>query len=326
MLIRYACIAAIFFPALSMAGKKDSIEKALPVPNNFAYLTHSLPAPAFKKNSISYKKTKSIPKIPKPKVYSSDSYSILKSNKSNKLKNINQKLPLPLKSQKESKYVLGAYGSYNYFRKNDISASYARYNSNYDDSIKVNKRLQGFSPVLVAGFESPINMDKIRLIDKFFLGLKMFYFKGDIKGQMAAFGLDDYICDETESKIKLKNLAVLLNARVYLNSTVFGMEPFIEGGAGLNYYKTKFNVTGDPNQFDTKLNSNSQHDKIYNIGAGVSQEIEDGWFFELIYNYYRSPSIKTAKQAKSGLNLASPIKVNYETNSVSLGFKKEFFE
>ena len=172
----------------------------------------------------------------------------------------------------------------------------------------------------------PLHIEKMTILEKLFLGLKLFYLKGAMKGKMAVFGLDDYVCDDVTAKVPVKSIGLMLNSRLYLNSTVFNLTPFIEGGVGINFYKTKLQVSGDPYQFDTNIRNHSDQEKLYNIGAGVSKELDDGWFLELIYNYYHSPDLKTDIESKSGLNLATPIKIKFDSNNISLGFKKEFFE
>jgi len=285
MIFRAGCMIVLFLPALVFANVNKT-KPELPIPKLAA-----LPQPSFKQESL--RKTKSV-----------------------------KRLPTPLVDKNTIKYAVGAYGSYNYFREKDIETSYERLNSNPNDSIKVDNRLKGFSPVIVAGIQIPLNLEDMRLLDKLFLGLKLFYFNDTVKGKMAIFGLDDYVCDDVVAKVPLRSIGLMLNSRVFINSTVFSLTPFIEAGIGVNFYKTKLKVSGDYYQFDTNIKNNTDQERLYNIGAGLSKELDDGWFVELIYNYYHSPDLKTDIKAKSGLNLASPVKVKFDANNISLGFKK----
>tara|TARA_R110001632_G_scaffold21932_3_gene63500 strand:+ start:295 stop:1245 length:951 start_codon:yes stop_codon:yes gene_type:complete len=253
----------------------------------------------------------------------------LKKNKSDTI------LPKPLKEHTGYKYVLGIYGGYNYFDKKDIKVAYQEFVPNMNDFINVSKKLRGFSPTVIAGLQQPVN--NLSIFNKIFLGVKAFYFDSEIKGQMtaicpdgktkaqiAAICIDGYVCAESSAKVPVKSLSVLLNSRLYFNFDVDGLTAFIEGGLGLNYYKTKLTITGGESQFDTDIKTNKGYKNLYNIGAGFSQSLSDDWYIDLVYNYYHSLNLKSKTEAISGVNLASPIKIKFDNHNVSLGIQKTF--
>jgi len=219
-------------------------------------------------------------------------------------------------------YVVGANLGYSYFTKKDLNIYYDRSVDNGPDEIDINKRYK--NPTIGALFGIHVPVEKYNFIRSVFYGLKAVYFQGTSKGEMVPLGDKDFKCSDSSAKLPLKSLNVLLNSKVYFNYDKKGFIPFVDLGLGANFYKLSLKVTGDVDQFDTKLSNNNKTAFAYNLGAGLSKEFKNNWHGSLAYNFYGSQDLKTKKRASYGLDLAKSVKPKYQNNNISIEIQKHF--
>jgi len=219
-------------------------------------------------------------------------------------------------------YVVGANLGYSYFSKKDLNIYYDRAVDNGPDEIDINKRYK--NPIVGALFGINVPVEKYNFIRSAFYGLKVTYFQGTSKGEMIPLGDKDFKCSDSKAKLPLKNLNVLLNSKIYFNYEKKGLVPFIDLGVGANFYKLSLKVTGDVDQFDTKLKNNSKTALAYNLGFGLDKEFKNNWHGNIAYNFYGSQDLKTKKRASYGLDLVKSVKPKYQNNNISIEIQKYF--
>ena len=221
-----------------------------------------------------------------------------------------------------SSYVLGLNLGYSYFSKKDLNIYYDRAVDNGPDEIAIDKRYKNPTVGALFGINTPV--EKYSYISSVFYGVKAVYFEGTSKGEMIPLKDKDFKCDDSKAKLPLKNLNVLLNSKLYFNYAKKGITPFAEIGIGANFYELGLKVTGDVDQFNTKLKANKKTAFAYNAGLGLDKEFNNNWHGSVAYNYYGSEDLKTKKTASYGLNLAKAVKPKYENSNISIEIQKHF--
>ena len=244
----------------------------------------------------------------------SNTFASSKDNALYKTKNYLQK--------QNANYVLGASLGYSYFSKKDLDINYVRAIDNGADEISINKRYK--NPTLGLLFGVNTSVESYKYLSSVFYGLKAVYFEGTSKGDMVPLKDKDFKCSDSSAKLPLKSLNVLLNSKLYFNYEKKGIRPFVEAGLGANFYALGLKVTGDLDQFDTKLKDNKKTAFAYNLGLGLTKEFNNNWHGSIAYNYYGSDDLKTKKSASYGLDLAKAVKPKYQNNNISIEIQKHF--
>ena len=222
----------------------------------------------------------------------------------------------------DKQYVLGASLGYSYFLKKDLDISYAREVDNGEDEISISKRYKNPTLGFLFGINRPL--ENYKYFSSAFYGLKAIYFEGTSEGEMIPLKDKEFKCKDSKAKLPLRSLNVLLNSKFYFNYEKNGIKPFVEAGIGANFYELGLKVTGDVEQFDTKLKDNKDIVFAYNLGLGITKEFSNHIHGSVAYNYYGSQDLETKKSASRGLNLAKSVKPKYQNNNISIEIQKHF--